>query len=71
MTVVSRGELWVNSSLDDIEKENGLLGLVFASVVIYNTRKRNLPHVRGSTDDCAGSVLNHDDSPSYGYGRET
>lgn len=35
MTVVARGELWVNSSLDDIEGEKSWFGLVFASVAIY------------------------------------
>jgi len=35
MTVVARGELWVNSSLDDIGERKNWFGLVFASVVIY------------------------------------
>jgi len=83
VTVVFRGELWLNSSFNDIERERerSCFRLGFSSAVIYDPRNEGCFVLRtafvwglGGASGCAGSVLEvsgHDDSPLYNHGHRT
>lgn len=66
MTVVYRGELWVNSNFVDIERE-GLLWVevCFRGYLLSAGAGMRITHGRGSVGNCLGRILGRGGSPLH------